>query len=300
MRAMPQMSRWHRLLLAGLLLAGATASAAEPADAGQRSATTVPPQRIVSLSLCVDDLLLDLVPDARIAAVSQLATDPRYSRHAERARNLHRHDGLAEQIVALQPDLVLAAEYEQGKLSQWLQQFGYPVQIITTPTRLAEVPTEVRRVARLLGTEAKAEQLLTQWQQRLLQYQYRADAGLANPGLTTESPLAISLAPNAYSPGQHSIKNELLRWTGYRSVADALGLPFDQELSLEQIVLLAPAYVFLEERQGNRAALAYQLLKHPALQADAKRRHIGINSANWLCAGFGLADAAAELAQARQ
>ncbi|MGI9403532.1 MAG: hypothetical protein ACR2OF_03355, partial [Hyphomicrobium sp.] len=39
------------------------------------SARAEPPQRIVSLTVCTDQLLLDLAPRKRIAAVSYLATD---------------------------------------------------------------------------------------------------------------------------------------------------------------------------------------------------------------------------------
>lgn len=289
------------------LLAGALALTVLPTTAADRShlpegnvQTTVAssPQRIVSLSLCADDLLLDLVPDARIAAVSYLAADARYSRHAQRASTLRLHHGFAEQIVALQPDLVLAAEYEQGRVTTLLQQLGYPVHVLATPTQLADVAGAVRALAVRLGVEREAEVKLQHWQQSLQRY---------NPSETKQTedaastPLAISLAPNAYTPGQQSIKNELLRWTGYRTASDVLGLPFDQALSLEQIVLLAPARIFLEEQQGNRAALAYQLLEHPALResAGAEQAPVAINSANWLCPGFGLADAAAQLAAAR-
>lgn len=280
-------------LLCSSLLAG-TASARDSLPlAAAANDTATPPQRIVSLSLCADDLLLDLVPDQRIAAVSRLAADGRYSRHADRASALVRHDGLAEQIIALQPDLVLAADYEQGKATQLLKQFGYPVQVLTTPRHLAEVPPLIRQLATLLGVRAVAEQRLQRWQQRMQRH------ALA---VTANAPLAISLAPNAYTPGRRSLKNELLRWTGYRTAADQLGFDWDQALALEQIVqLLAkqpPAFLLLEEQQGNRAALAYQQQMHPALlQQDP--RSVAFDSRSWLCAGFGLADAAEQLASLR-
>ena len=47
---------------------------AVPSSAPAPAAT--PPRRIVSLNLCTDQILLDLVPRDRIAALSELVADP--------------------------------------------------------------------------------------------------------------------------------------------------------------------------------------------------------------------------------
>jgi iron complex transport system substrate-binding protein len=41
---------------------------------------------VVSLNLCTDQLLLELLPRERIAMLSTIAADPLVSRHAPRAR----------------------------------------------------------------------------------------------------------------------------------------------------------------------------------------------------------------------
>ncbi|MFN4291261.1 MAG: ABC transporter substrate-binding protein [Permianibacter sp.] len=246
------------------------------------------PRRVASLSLCVDELLLSLAEPTQVAAVSRLAADPRYSRVWQQAQHTPQHDGLAEQLVALRPDLLLAAEYEQGKATTLLRQLGYDVRIVATATTLADVPAQWREVATWLGAEARAEALLANWQQKLAQAK--------RPPPTATSPLALSLAPNGYTPGQQSLKNELLHWTGYRTAADVLGLRYDSELTLEQILLLNADVLFLEEQHGNRDALAFRLLDHPALQQQTTRR-IAVNSADWLCPDLGLATMAQKLAQ---
>ena len=66
------------------------------------------PQRIVSLNLCTDQLVLELVERPRIAMLSQLATDPLLSWRAAEARGVARFDGSVEAVMGLAPDLVLA------------------------------------------------------------------------------------------------------------------------------------------------------------------------------------------------
>lgn len=281
--------RWHCLPLTSTLLSLLWLLPASTQAQSPDSAPT-PARRVVSLSLCLDELVLELVERGQIAAVSALAADPRYSRHWQAAQQLPRHQGLAEQIVALQPDLILAAEYEYGKASQMLQQLGYTVHRYASPTTLADVPTLVRAVARQLGAEARAEKLLQQFAADLQQAK-RQNAD--KPAL-----LALSLAPNGYTPGRRNIKNEVLQLAGYRTVADALDLPMDSELSLEQLVALAPARIFLEEQTGNQDALAHLLLQHPAMRANTASQLVPIRSADWLCPGLGLGAAARSLAEA--
>ena len=71
-----------------LLLVGAGGAAAKP-------------QRIVSLNVCAGQVLIDLVPPARIRSVTFLAADPVYSNVAARAAKLPLNRGLAEDKARL-------------------------------------------------------------------------------------------------------------------------------------------------------------------------------------------------------
>ena len=66
------------------------------------------PQRVVSLNLCTDQLLLMLLPRERIVMLSQLATDRSLSWMAAQAEGIERFDGSVESIVRLAPDLILS------------------------------------------------------------------------------------------------------------------------------------------------------------------------------------------------
>ena len=75
--------------MAGVLavLAGVTALTFVSAF-GLLAAAAEPPQRIVSLNLCVDAIVLDLVPRERIRGVSLVSADPNVSAIADRVRGL--------------------------------------------------------------------------------------------------------------------------------------------------------------------------------------------------------------------
>ena len=68
-------------------------------------------RRIVSLDLCTDQLLVELVARERIAAVTYLAAHASLSAIPEQARGLPITHGGAEDVLRLDPDLVLAGPF---------------------------------------------------------------------------------------------------------------------------------------------------------------------------------------------
>ncbi|MGB0498119.1 MAG: ABC transporter substrate-binding protein, partial [Rubricella sp.] len=67
--------------------------------------------RVVSINLCTDILVLQLADPGQIAALTFLATDPRSSILAEEAAGFPLIRGRAEEVFALDPDLVLAGAF---------------------------------------------------------------------------------------------------------------------------------------------------------------------------------------------
>ncbi|MBK9079818.1 MAG: hypothetical protein IPL91_12170 [Hyphomicrobium sp.] len=107
-----------RGMLRTVVALGAAAFVLASAEAAE------PPRRIVSLNLCTDQLLLDLVEPERIAGVSYLATDPTLSADAVRLEPFKKLKGTAEEVLALHPDLVIAGEYTTGATVDLLRRLG--------------------------------------------------------------------------------------------------------------------------------------------------------------------------------
>ena len=64
------------------------------------------PQRIVSLNICTDELLLRLVEPSRVASVTWLSRDPSLSNIAALAAAVPVNHGSAEEVIPSAPDLV--------------------------------------------------------------------------------------------------------------------------------------------------------------------------------------------------
>ena len=106
---------------------------------GDFAAPIFPPQRIVSLNLAADEILLALTPPARIAALTYLADDPTYSNVRAEARAMtHKVKANAEQVLALQPDLVIVSAHTNAAVKGLLRTTGVALlelQLVHVPGR---------------------------------------------------------------------------------------------------------------------------------------------------------------------
>ena len=89
-------------LLPGLALTLWVGASAAFADA---------PARVVSMNLCTDQLAMLLAAPGQLISVSHLASDPMASTMVAEAQAYPVNRGGAEQILLMEPDLVLAGSY---------------------------------------------------------------------------------------------------------------------------------------------------------------------------------------------
>lgn len=251
-------------------------------------------KRIVSLSLCTDQLLLMLVKPERIAALSYLATNREYSYRWQAAQGLKLHHGLAEEIISLQPDLIIDNRYTSGNTQNVLKRLGYPIAVLDSPNSLIEVEEVTRAVGHLVGEEQKAEGLIQQFRQDLAQ----AHRSVAHLPMQR----ALSYGPNGYTVGSLSLKNEAFQLVSYTNIAAELGIAHYGYLSVEQVVALKPDAMVFDELQTDQFSLAQKQLQHPVLQrllsTQAIKAH-RVPTSYWLCPDVTVAEAVKKLAEQR-
>ena len=117
------------------------------------------PRRIVSLNMCVDEFLR-LADPQNIASVTWLSRDPTNSNVAELAAQIPVNHGLAEEIIPLKPDLVIAGIYTARPAVAMLKRVGIPVAEIDVPKSLDDVRRQIREVAALVGERDKGEAII--------------------------------------------------------------------------------------------------------------------------------------------
>jgi len=241
------------------------------------------PRRIVSLNMCVDELVLRLADPQNIASVTWLSRDPTNSNVAELAARIPVNHGLAEEIIPLTPDLVIAGVYTARTAVAMLKRVGIPVAEIDVPQSLDDVRRQIREAAALVGEREKGEAIIA-----------HMDAGLASlpPPARSARPRAIVLNPNGVTVGKGTLVDEIMTRAGLTNVAAELTIDNYGQIPLETVVANAVDVLILSASRDGPPALATEILRHPVLTALADRaRLVVLPGRLWNCGGPAVVEA---------
>jgi iron complex transport system substrate-binding protein len=275
--------------LARRLAGGALAAAALAWGGGALGAD--PPRRIVSLDLCTDQLLVELVDRARIAAVTHLAADPTVSAIPEKARGIPVTRGAAEDVLSYDPDLILAGPFGVAASVDMLRRLGRRVVIVPLPQDLAGVRTAVRTVAAAAGAEREGEAMIADFDRRLA----RLAASRTEP-----QPTAIIYQIGGTVSGPGSLADAALAAAGYRNRARDYRLTPGGQAPLEVLLADPPDLLVLSSGADEYRTVLADNLRHPALRLLRKQgASIELPWRHWLCGTPHVVDAVERLAEAR-
>ncbi len=272
--------RWARSLAVRLapVLTIIFAAGAAVADAGPAlSQEVTKPRRIVSLNLCTDQLVVLLADREAIASVTFLAADPVRSYVADRVAGLLFNYGLAEEIVALDPDFVIAGQYAARATVEMLRRLGIPVTVLPLPTSFAEIRQQITFVAEALGEPERGRRAIADMD---------ATLAAARPAGTTRRRVAAIFGPNGFTGGPGSLPHAVVEAAGYQNFAEQLGFGAIGQYSVEDIVAGRPEVLIFNTDDSAAPSLARALLRHPALRKlsfDAER--IDVPPKLWTCGG---------------
>jgi len=214
-------------------------------------------QRIASLNLCTDLLLLELVERERIVSLTYWAADPDLSYLAPRAAGIPLNHSLAEEILPQQPDLVLAGQFSDMQVVSLLRRLDVPVVVLDVPLTLAGMRAHILQFGELVGEPVRALALADKIDRQLA---VATSALPPGPG-----PLAAVYGPQGVSPGRDTLLDDLLSLAGYRNLAAELGIVSYGTLSLEDITMANPDLLVLDNVANNTDSVAHQVLRHPVL-----------------------------------
>jgi iron complex transport system substrate-binding protein len=251
------------------------------------------PTRVVSINLCTDQLLLMLAPPGQIAAVSHLARDPESSFMAMQAAAYPINHARLEELLALQPDLVLAGAYAEPQLLRSLKRLGIRVEQFPLTSTLTGIEADIRRLAELLGQTERGEGLIGEMQAELARIRTAPDR--------EHWPKALFYQPRGYTSGSQTLQDEALRLAGWRNLAAEVGIRGYAPIDLETLLLARPDRLFTSGHTVSAYSRARQQLHHPALRRLMQDPPpVEIPFKYWFCAGPMIADAVRLLAAAHE
>ena len=248
------------------------------------------PERIVSMNLCADQLLMLLADRDRIASVSYLSAEPRASAMAEETKGLYLNHGRAEQILPLEPDLVIAGVFTTRPTVFLLRKLGYRVLDLPIASSLQDIRSNIRLLAEAIGETARGEELIAAFDERLAALETQTE---------THRPLTALYWANSLTSGKGTLAESITAAAGLRNLAVELGLVGTWQLPLETLLAASPEVLVMGRRRAH-PALANETFRHPALvQSFGHRPSTGIADRHWICGTPFVASAVERLAGLR-
>lgn len=259
---------------------------------GGASAWATPPaQRIVSLNVCADQLVLALAPHNAIASLSFLARSPSHSALHARVGNIQLNRGSAEEVLALSPDLVVAGRYTTRATVAMLRRLNMRVHELDLAETIDDTLTQIVSFASVIGRPERGIRMAKSLSQRLTAYR---------PAPNAPHPMALIYRANGFTAGRASLAGDLLVHTGFENLAAHAGIANFGHISLEKLVLQRPDVIIFDETAHTGSSLAAQSLRHPLFKRLASKTSMQrIPASLWSCAGPWIADAAERLANIR-
>lgn len=252
------------------------------------------PQRIVSLNLCTDILLFDLVAPERIAALSPSSNDPRASPIAEHVQSFRRIRGEAEEVLALAPDLVLAAEFTAPATISMLERLKLRIVKVPMAQDIAGVRIALFRVAEATGDIEQGRAAIAAFDAQLSRVSPVSPAEAARP-------TALIYQINGIVSGTGQLEDEALRLAGFRNLAPELHADHGGRVSIEAIVAHPPDLLVLASPSDEYRTVVADSLAHPALKSAMRHRAtVVVPWRHWLCGTPYVAEAIEALAEARR
>jgi len=208
-------------------------------DMGREITLAGIPERIVSLAPSTTEILF------AVGAGAQVVGRDEFSDYPEEAKALPSIGGSfgeynVEAIVALEPDLVIAAEINTPELVKQLEDLGVTVYYLGNPLTLEEMYGKLETVAELTGHDVS--ELVSSLQARVAAVDEKIMPLSARPNVFYEIDASDPSKPYTYGPG--TFGDLLITRAGGYNIGNVTTDPYPQ-LSLEQIVVENPSIIVL-------------------------------------------------------
>lgn len=250
------------------------------------------PQRIVSLGLCTDQLLLLLAEREQIASVSSWAKNENMSYMTDAVGDIPLNHASVEEILRFEPDLVVASDFVAWDTVNFLRQLGISVKQVPVATSVEQIYALIEDFGTWTGNHDRALDLVLQMRDRLEDIERRyADRPEKS---------VIIYAPNGVTVGAGTLENDLFEHAGYRNLAADMGISGFHSISLESLIAADPDVLQIDRGLSRQDSLATATLTHPALEKLLqKREYLDIPVKLKICAGPMIVDAIEMMAARR-
>lgn len=244
------------------------------------------PQHVMSLSMCTDELLLELLPPERIASVTYYSRDPSNSYQWPQAAKVRINWGTAEEVLAEKPDLVLAGTYTTPAARSVLKKLRWPLLEVAPAVNFDQIRAVTRQVAHALRRDSFGESLIAKMDSTLQE-------------LAASKPRQIirvaAWGEGGSIPGRGTLFDAILAAAGGVNIAATLDGGIYTSFEVEQLIAAHPDVLAYASNVADTPGLNTELAQHPLIRRLYSRRGVTYPGALYSCGVVESAAAAAAL-----
>ena len=267
------------------MMAAALAASSSPVSAW---AGPPKPTHIMSMNMCTDMLLLDLVPKSRIASVTYLAHEAVQSTHPGIDRGVAINHGTAEDIVAEKPDLIFADDFSAPVARRLAKRVLAHLVEVKAVSSFADIRAVTRQMATTVGEETRGEAMIADMDRKLA-------------WLAAHSPArryTVAAWSGGSVPGRGTLANEIIEAAGAVNIASKLDSASYNTFGVEELLRADPDVLIYGGEVAAKPGLYSLALENSAVRARWTGRTVSYPDALFSCGVPQSADAAILLRQA--
>ena len=199
------------------------------------------PEKIISMTLGTDEMLLSLIEHDKILALSgKIAENKGASNVADIAVNFDKAEGNIEKVISLQPELVFASSWIKKEQIEQMRESGIKVYCYGTANNIQQQKDVILQVAKIIGEKQNGEKLVKEMDDKLNYIKEKLAA------LKEEDKLRV-LSYNSYGStnAKGTAFDDIVKNAGCINVASEAGLEGWPQISKEKIIELNPDIITL-------------------------------------------------------
>ena len=239
----------------------------------------------MSVNQCTDQLVLALLPPARIASVSWLARDRGGSVMADAAARVPVNHGLAEEVLAERPDLVVAGSFTTPALRAMMKRVGYPLLEVEEADSIDAIRRITRQVAAAVDERRRGEALIAAMDRRVVEL-------ARDPGPSVR---VVAWDRSGFAAGRGSLYDAVLSAAGARNLARDAMATGGRRPDIEALLRMRPALLVQGSRGGDGASLGDDVSRHRLVRRLWEGRRVTVPQSWYACGTPMIGEAAARL-----
>lgn len=218
------------------------------------------PNRIISVGVSTDDILIELVGPKRIIGIGRYPNN-----HPEESERIpHRITASAESVLALHSDLLVVPDWISYDTIAEIRALGVPVYVYKTPKKIEDIPPLLEELGNVVGETDKGLHMANEFRNTLHQLEMFTK--------TKEKKLVAYYSKQGLMGGKGSLFDSICEHLHLLNVAALVGLDQYEYGGRESIVAMNPdAFIVTQEVTADPSKMTGEVIN---LYEDPSLSHV--------------------------